>query len=129
MDRPLLLSVVISETASVCRQPAIELKCRGVCLKPVSQLVLWCELGPESWERHIGSAILLQHASSEAHRPDLQMVIEDRIMQDQVMVSFSPVIANSSVSVNHQSVYTQQFQAGSKRQACLARTFQQSAVF
>lgn len=104
-DRPLFLALVPGGGRQSGADPDIQLEQFGVRLEEFGQFVLRGEDGPCRWERDVG-----------------HVVVPDWVVQDELMVSSSPVVADAIFTIDHQRVHVEHFEAGGGSETSLAGT-------
>ena len=109
LHRPGLAGLVKSRRAANRLRPVVELHQRAVGLEPVAHLVLGRVDRPVLWKGQVR-----------------QVVIPDRVVQTQRLVSVAPGIAWAFVAIDDQGGHAQALQARAQAQAALAATDDQA---
>jgi hypothetical protein len=86
----------------LCARPHVELEKRCVCLEKLAQLVLGREDGPLWWKGQVW-----------------QVVVPYRVVQDELVVPFPPVVADALVFIDDQGVDAERLESRSSREAGL----------
>jgi hypothetical protein len=92
---PLACSIVPRTREELRLHPNIELERLCVGFEPLGELVLWGEDGPVIREWDVG-----------------HVVIPDRVVKDQLMVSLAPIISDSIVAVDNKGRDAEHLEAG-----------------
>lgn len=92
--------------------PYIQVQQLGVGLEKVGQLVLGGEDGPPVWEGNVW-----------------QMIVPDGIVQNKLVVSLAPIVADIVVGVNNESGHAEHLQSCVRGQTCLAGAYAMIEVF
>ena len=108
---PLAFGLVPMGVFEGCLGPDVEFEDLGVGFEPVGQFVLGGEDGPVLGEVDVG-----------------EMVVPDGIVQDELMVSVSPVVANAGVAVDDEVLDAQLFESCSDCQTSLSGAYDGSIL-
>lgn len=90
--RPAFLLVVPGPGLDRRLHPYVQFEKPGVRLEEVGQLVLWREDGPPVREGHVR-----------------EVVIPDRVVQDELVIPLAPVVADGVIGVDDKSGYVEHF--------------------
>jgi len=92
--------------------PDVEFQDLGVGFEPVPELVFWSEDGPMLREVDVR-----------------EMVVPDRVVEDELMVSISPIIADTGIAVDDEGLDSQLLEPCSGSQTCLSGAFGDMSVY